>query len=99
MYARITTAQARPGGVDEALRIWDEQVMPQLTRQRGYKGYQTCANRDGNKMLTLTYWETREDAERTLNSDWMRQILGLFANVFAAPPTQEHYAVEGDERR
>jgi len=92
-------AQAKPGGVDEVLRIWDEQVMPQLTQQQGYQGYQTCINRDSNKMLTLTYWETREDADRTLNSDWMRQTLGLFADVFAAPPTQEHYAVERDERQ
>jgi heme-degrading monooxygenase HmoA len=99
MYARMTTAQAKPGGVDEALRIWDEQVMPQLTQQRGYKGFQTCTNRDGNTLLTLTYWETREDADRTLNSDWMRQILGLFANIFAAPPTQEHYEVVRDERQ
>ncbi len=99
MYARITTAQAKPGGVDEALRIWDGQVMPQLTKQQGYKGYHICANRDSNKMLTLTYWETREDADRTMNSDWMRETLGLFANTFAAPPTQDHYEVERDERQ
>jgi heme-degrading monooxygenase HmoA len=98
MYARITTAQAKPGSVDKALEIWNGHVMPQLTRQRGYRGFQTCVNRDSNKMLTLTYWETREDADRTLRSDWMRQILGLFADIFAAPPTQEHYEVEGDER-
>lgn len=99
MYARITTAQAKPGKVDEVLRIWDQQVMAQLPQQAGYKGFQTCVNRDTNKLLTLTYWETREDADRTLNSDWMRQILGLFAGTFVAPPTQEHYAVERDERQ
>ena len=98
MYARITTAQAKPGSADEVLRIWDKQVMPQLTQQQGYKGFQTCVNRDSNKLLTLTYWESREDADRTLNSDWMRQILGLFADVFVAPPNQEHYEVAGDER-
>ena len=98
MYARVTTAQTKPGSVDKALQIWDGQVMPQLTQQAGYKGFQTCVNRDNNNMLTLTYWETREDADRTLNSDWMRQVLGLFAGVFIGSPTQEHYEVAGDER-
>ncbi len=98
MYARVTTAQAKPGSVDEVLRIWDGQVMPQLTQQQGYKGFQTCINRDNNKLITLTYWESREDADRTLNSDWMRQILGLFADVFVGSATQEHYEVAGDER-
>jgi heme-degrading monooxygenase HmoA len=98
MYARVTTAQAKPGAADEVLRIWDGQVMPQLTQQPGYTGFQTCINHNNNQLLTLTYWATREDADRTLNSDWMRQILGLFAGVFVAPPTQEHYEVAGDER-
>ncbi len=58
--------------------------MAHLTQQRGHKGYQTRTDRDGNKMVTLTSWETREDADRTLNSDWMRQTLALFADTFAA---------------
>lgn len=98
MYARITTAQIKPGAVDEALQIWDGQAMAQMTKQKGYKGVQLCTDRSGNKMVTTTYWETREDADKTMNSDYMRQVIGLFTNVFAGPPTQEHYEVERDER-
>ena len=93
MYARITTAQGRPGETDQVLSLWREYILPQAKQQQGFKEALVIGDRATGKTYSVTLWESEADAQRTLTSDLMRDILARVAPLVTAPPTQENLEV------
>ena len=91
MYARVINSQVVSGKVDEAVSIWGEKVAPGLKQAKGFKGAYLTGNRENNKGVTITLWETKEDAD-AMNAA-LPQILALFDGIFASPPSVETYEV------
>ena len=91
MYARVITSQVVSGKVDEAVSIWGEKVAPGLKQTKGFKGAYLTGNREANKGVTITLWETKEDADAV--DATFPQLLVLFDGIFAAPPSVETYEV------
>ncbi len=60
MYARVTTLEGPPERIDEALRHVQEQVIPQLQQQDGYKGFIALGDRHSGKLRGLVLWENEE---------------------------------------
>ena len=60
MFARVSTIQASADRVDEAARLIQEQVIPAMQQQRGYKGGYWMVNRRTGKALTVALWESDE---------------------------------------
>ncbi len=91
MYARVINSTVVSGKVDEAVSIWGEKVGPGLKQAKGFKGAYLTGDRATNKGVTITLWETREDAD-AMNAT-LPQLLALFDGIFAAPPSVETYEV------
>jgi heme-degrading monooxygenase HmoA len=60
MYARISTLEGSPAQIDEGLRYVQENVLPQLQQQDGFKGMAALADRQTGKTLGVTFWESEE---------------------------------------
>ena len=91
MYARVITSHVVSGKVDDAVSIWGEKVAPGLKQAKGFKGAYLTGDRTANKGVTITLWETREDAD-AMNAT-LPQLLSLFDGIFAGPPSVETYEV------
>ena len=91
MYARVINSQLVSGKTDDALSIWRDQVAPIIKQAKGFKGAYLVGDRGTGKGLTITLWETQEDAD-AMNAA-LPQTLALFDGLFAAQPSLETYEV------
>ena len=91
MYARVFTSHLVHGKADEAVAIWRDKVAPIAKQSKGFKGAYLVGNRETGIGLTITLWETIEDAD-AMNAS-LPQTQALFASLFAEPPTLETYEV------
>jgi quinol monooxygenase YgiN len=62
-------------------------------QQEGFKEALVIGDRATGKTYSVTLWESEADAQRTLTSDMMRDILARVAPLVTAPPTQENLEV------
>jgi len=91
MYARVFTSHLVPGKADEAAAIWRDKVAPVAKQSKGFKGAYLVGNRDTGIGLTITLWDTVEDAD-AMNAS-LPQTQSLFEGLFSEPPTLETYEV------
>jgi heme-degrading monooxygenase HmoA len=63
MFARVSRYQEDIDKIDEATRLSQEKILPQVESMAGFLGVTTLANRTTGETLSITYWES-EDAMR-----------------------------------
>ena len=63
MYARVVTTQARLGKtVDEQRRLIEEELLPLLQQQPGFRGYLGLADAVAGKFVGITLWDSEGDS-------------------------------------
>src|SRR3712207_5915993 len=65
MHARLTTLEAPPEKMDDATRVVQEQVLPQLQQMDGFKGFIALRDRGSGKLRGLPRWESEEALRAT----------------------------------
>lgn len=93
MYARIVTAQSRPGALDEIVSVYENSIVPAMRRQPGFKGARLMANADTNVGISITFWETEADMLAGETSGYLQKEMAKLGPYFAAPPTTARYEV------
>lgn len=93
MFARVTLLDIDTlrVGVDDALELFEESVMPGLRDQPGYCGVYALATPEG-KGLLMSFWESAAQAETTENA-WYAGVLEEHTTMFRSPPGRESYEV------
>jgi heme-degrading monooxygenase HmoA len=91
MYARVINSLLVPAKVEDAVSVWRDKVAPSIKQAKGFKGAYLVGDRGTGKGLTITLWETKEDAD-AMNAS-LAQTLALFDGLFAAQPSLETYEV------
>jgi heme-degrading monooxygenase HmoA len=61
MHARAVNLQVQTGRVDEANQIVEDEIVPALKEQEGFKGQPLLTQRDTGKAISINLWETEED--------------------------------------
>ena len=65
MYTRVVELTSKSGKARELCDTIDDQVLPILKRQAGFVDETVMvSDADPNRVLALSFWNTREDAER-----------------------------------
>jgi heme-degrading monooxygenase HmoA len=59
MFARVITAQAGAKGLDDLIRLAQQQL-PGARRQPGFKGFYLLTDAETGKVITISVWDTRE---------------------------------------
>ena len=62
----MTTFQGAPERIEEAVRIYREQVLPWLQDATGFRGWVVLLDRENARSIGITFWATEEAAR---NSD------------------------------
>ena len=93
MFARITIVQMKEGKADEAINIYKDNVVPAAKSQKGYKGAYLLTDRDTRKGMSITIWDTEENAAANEQSGYYQEQVGRFKDIFGAPPVREGYEV------
>jgi heme-degrading monooxygenase HmoA len=94
MFARTTLFEIDTVRMplDDAQRLFLEQVLPQLKRQPGFRGLYLMRTPEGKGMV-LTLWESEQAAESGIESGYYQEQIAKFVTFMRQPPGREHYEV------
>ena len=92
MYSRVMQLEIDTlrTTVEEAVHLFEEQVLPALREQDGYEGVAVLANPEGQAEV-VTFWDTREAATRA--AAFGSASLERFVTIFRSPVGREQYEV------
>ena len=93
MFARVTVAQADLNKFDEITGIYRDSVLPAAKSQKGYRGAYLLNDRKTGKGISMTLWDSEEDAIANEQSGYYQEQLGKVKGFFTAPPVREGYEV------
>jgi quinol monooxygenase YgiN len=97
MYARVSIAQIRPATGDQVLAVWQQQIIPALRQQRGFRRVQLLHDPRSERTMSLSVWDSEADADASRSSDFMRQALAALGPFHASLPDQHHMELVLDE--
>jgi hypothetical protein len=91
VYSRVTQLEIDTLriGVDDAVEIYRNEVVPLLHEQEGYLGAYVFTTPEGKGML-ISFWETEAQAHET---PFYSGVIMDYVTLFRAPPGRESYEV------
>ena len=93
MFARLTIVQVKSDKLDETIKIFEEGVVPAAKSQKGFRGSYLLTDRKTGKGVSITLWDSEEDAIANEQSGYYQEQISKFKDCFAAPPVREGYEV------
>jgi heme-degrading monooxygenase HmoA len=85
----VVSVQFKPDRVEEAARIYQDSVVPELRQMRGFEGGYVLTNAETGKGYIIGLWESREDAEAFESSSAFQEQAAKFEDVLERPPSRE----------
>ncbi len=79
--------------IDEASRLFEEQVIPLCKERKGHKGAFFLGDHKTGNCIIVTVWETEQDLLDTEHSRFFQEQLVKFMKYFITPPIREVYEV------
>lgn len=93
MYTRVVELTAKPGKTNELCSTVIEKVLPIMKKQPGFQDEIVLAsNTHPNKVLSLSFWNSREDAER-YRSEQFTQVTEVLRHFCDGNPKAATYDV------
>jgi len=83
MYASVTIGDCQPGKMDEFIATWRDSVKPVVKTYPGFKNIFLLTNTELNKGVTIAFYETKADAERTQSSGDFQKVVEILASTLA----------------
>ncbi len=93
MFARVTNVQTKVDKLDETIKIFEESVLPAAKSQKGYRGAYLLTDRKTGKGVSISLWDSEEDAVANEESGYYQEQVSKFKDFFIAPPVREGYEV------
>ncbi len=93
MFARVTNVQTKVDKIDETIKVFEESVLPAAKSQKGYRGAYLLTDRKTGKGVSISLWDSEEDAVANEESGYYQEQVSKFKDVFIAPPVREGYEV------
>jgi quinol monooxygenase YgiN len=93
MHARVTTIQAQPGKLDEAIPLYQQSVIPAAQQQPSFRSTTLMSDRVSGKGMTITLWASEAELQASEASGYYQAQLAKFGPLLAAPPVREVYEV------
>jgi heme-degrading monooxygenase HmoA len=93
MHARMLKMQVKPERIDEAARLFAEDIVPNCRSQAGYRGSYFLVDRKLGECVPMTLWETEADMIATEENRFFQTQLMKFLGFFRHGLTREAYEV------
>ena len=93
MFARVLRSQFRVNKVAEASKLFQESVVPQCRKQKGFKGAYFMTNAKTGEAVIMTLWESEEAMLANEESRFFQDQVAKFVCFYAKPPIREAYEI------
>lgn len=92
MFVRVVEVKTKPGKAREVCNTLHEKILSTLKAQPGFVDEVVMVS-DGEGILALSFWKTKEDAERYSRQDYGK-VSDLIQHLVHKKPTIHAYDVE-----
>ncbi len=99
MVARLLRTKFGLDGMDEALRLFRESVLPGCKAQKGFAKAYFLDDRETGECLIITLWESEKDMLASEENRFFQEQIAKFLPFFKAAPIRESYEVAVDESK
>jgi heme-degrading monooxygenase HmoA len=96
MHARSAVVEVDVDKIDDAVRFWNEEQLPNYRNQPGYKGFTLLVDRESGKLFGVSFWEN-EEAVRSSDELAQRARSGLAEAGQGTEQTRENWEVAIDD--
>ena len=95
MYVRLVFCKFSPASMQEAIRIYKEEIVPVLLKQRGIIDVQLLEpENQAEDYISMSHWETKADADAYESSGTFRKLVAKLESFFAKQPVLKVYNIE-----
>jgi len=99
MFARVTRINVKPEKVGDAVRLYEASVLPAAESQKGFRGLLLLTDQGSGRGMSITLWDSEEDALENEQSRYYQSQLVKFMPFFSGPPSREGFEVSLQVRR
>lgn len=85
MYARNVSIHLKPSMLNEFNKTFEQEVLPLLRKQKGFKDEITFFVPDSNDLIANSLWDNKESAE-AYNTAGYPEVLKLLSKTFDGTP-------------
>jgi hypothetical protein len=85
MFARNVSIQLRPNMLPDCTRIFENDVLPLLRKQNGFRDEITFSNPAGTEVTTISLWDNKATAD-VYNTSTYPEVLKTLAKVIDGMP-------------
>lgn len=85
MFARTVRMQLKPHSTTEFTRLVEQEIIPLLRKQQGFKDEIAFVPQDGKEAVAISLWEQKEHAEAYSRGAYP-EVLKAMANVVEGTP-------------
>jgi heme-degrading monooxygenase HmoA len=86
MFTRVVELRSKSGKTNELCSAANDKVLPILRKQQGFQDeILLVSNTDPNRVLALSFWNRREDAER-YHREQFTQVTTALRNLIEGEP-------------
>jgi heme-degrading monooxygenase HmoA len=82
-----------PMNVGEAVRIYQDRVLPAAREQEGFRGAFMLTDQDTGEGLSISLWDSEEDMHASEASGFYHRKLNELDALFISTPVRKHYEV------
>ncbi len=93
MFARTTTMQLKIAFIDDALKVYNNSIVPAARSQKGLIELTFLLDRNSGKAISMAIWESEEDAKANEKSHYYQEQLVKLMSFYANPPIKEGFEV------
>ena len=92
MFARLVYIDLQPDSVAKFTRTIDNEIIPLLRKQKGFKSEITFVTPNGSGAVGISLWDDRENAQAYYRTTYP-QVVGLLSRVIEGIPVVMNYQV------
>ena len=93
MHARVVSMEVLPTDMGEAVRIYQDSVLPAAKEERGFRGALMLTDPYTGEGISITLWESEEDMDASEASGFYHRKLDALERLFVSAPVRKHYEV------
>jgi len=83
-YTRVVRLKGDPARVEEAIKLWTQDILPLFKKQKGFTGVTLLGNRKTGDALTVSYWETEgtmKDARGQVRPEALKMLSKIGGSI------------------
>ena len=93
MFARTTTMQLKIAFIDDALKVYENSIVPAAKSQKGLIELNLLIDRKSGRAVSIAIWESEADAKANEESHYYQEQLVKLMSFYANPPIKEGFEV------